>query len=144
MFFPKTTSQDVRKSVLVVFITTASILIPSIFNLGGLFTQSSLGIITFVFFLLYALTIFARFPNKTKESIVEVISYPYKTLGVLILVIAVAWIGMRLFDFQTVAARIIIVIVSSILEFVFIYNSTLYLGILINFFFKSSKVQPST
>lgn len=109
---------------------------PSLLGNRGIFSLPSLGIITFIFLLFHSIFTFYTMEYPTKATVSEVITLPVKTIAVLVVIVIASWVGLNVLGLNRIGARILIVAGVSLIEFVFIYHSTLYLGILMNYLLK--------
>jgi len=136
MFFPKTTRNDLRKSILITLITLCGFFLPSFFGEGGVFSRTAIGIATFIFLFLYASVTMYTMTYKTKDSVAEVIRLPLKTVALLAVIGIASWMAFNILNFNRIGSHIGIVASSSLIEFVFIYWSTFDLGVLTSYFFR--------
>lgn len=136
MFFPKTTPDDLRQSISITILTICGFFLPSLVGIGGIFSQSLIGLFAFVFLLLGSSFTLYSMIYQTKESVSEVITLPLKSIAVLIAIVIGGWVGLNILNLNRIGARIAIVVGVSLIEFVLIFNSTFYLGVLINYLLK--------
>lgn len=140
-FFPETSHDDVIKSILILIGLICSALIPAILGIGGLFTRTPIGILFLALFLFGAFMTYARFPYKTKDNISQMIVMPIRVLLILFTALGVAWIAGNTLNLDPTASRIGIVLFSSLVELVSIFNLTMYGVILIIYLLKRHSQQ---
>jgi bifunctional DNase/RNase len=128
-------SIDLRRPIFVVLLTTFSILIPALLGIGGILTQSSLGINAFFYLSLISITLSYQMRHTT-ESLSRIIRFPTKTIALLMTIVVAGWFGLNVLAFNRIAARITIVAGISLIEFTLIFNATNYLSLLLIFLVK--------
>ena len=130
------TANDLRKATFITCITICGFLVPSLLGIQGLFSLPSLRIITFIFLLCHSIFTFYTMEYPTKATVAEVITLPLRTIAVLLVIVMASWVGLHVLGLNRIGARIFIVVGLSLIEFVFIYHSALYVGVLINYVLK--------
>jgi hypothetical protein len=113
--------------------------LPSALGAGGVFTQTTAGSLFFIFFLIYGLWLYSRFPYVTRPSTAATIKFPLKTLGLLATIFLSCWFAPQMFGSNWIAARLGIGLASSLIELVLIYNDALCLSVLIVFLWKRAR-----
>ncbi len=143
MFFAKTTLNELRRSIFITVLTLLGFFIPRLIGFGGLFSRSSLGIIAFVSLLYLSISTYYKIKSTTTESIVQVIKLPVKTLSILLAIVIAGWLGLNVLGLNRIGARLTIAIGVSLIEFVSIWYSTFYMGILIYYLIRRTRYSPA-
>jgi len=133
VFSVRTGDASLRKSILVTIATFCVIFVPTLFGFGGLFTRSALGIIVFAALSYLSISTHFRIQYPTAGSLAQTIRFPTKTVGYLSTIAIVGWIGLNILYLNQTSSRIVVVIGTSLIEVVSIWNALLDMGALVSY-----------
>ncbi len=111
-------------AILMVISLNACIFLPSVLHIGGVLTQTSLGLFLYSFLLLYAVSL-------GWQADALHVQFPSKALFVPLVVMLTAWFAWQLLNFNPLAAKLALGIGASLFELLAIYWAALHTGTLV-------------
>lgn len=125
-FFPKTTRKDLILSLFVIIGLSCSGFIPTLLGMGGLFFRTPVGIVALGMSTLNSIMVSIKLSYNTRDRLSDSVIMPSRTLGVLFVALIASWIARNILNLDPMASRVMIVLFSSLFEFVSIFFLPLY------------------